>query len=474
MQIATQHRLNDDEEALSQQLHAAESALVDLQADLESVEAEWEALAQKRVQYRLLEDACQSIEKLAEADLSRVFWQDRASDDEVDTHLSDVRSAIEALAGGVAEIEARRAEARRKVNEQLDSIAWIEGDLIQAVEAEERRRQEWLVERAASELPPRLQILPWARHLEDDRRFRRSLLGTAAACLLLGLIVPFIDIPIPEREEVADVPERFARLIRKEPVRAMPEAPPVQQRKVEEKPPEIEPDVKPEVMAEPVPETQVAETRAPDVAPEAPRDRVASTGLLAFRETFSSLASGRPSARLGSEARVSNDGQQAVGLPERSMVGTSAPGSSGGINLADLSRDVGSGSGAGDQIDGVQLSRVASSIGSNGGNDRPLSAGALAGRTDEEIQIVFDRYKAALYRLYNRELRKDPSLRGQMVLRLTIEPDGRVSLCQLQSSDMEAPMLADQVVNRVLGFDFGAKEVPAMTILYPIDFLPTA
>ena len=62
-----------------------------------------------------------------------------------------------------------------------------------------------------------------------------------------------------------------------------------------------------------------------------------------------------------------------------------------------------------------------------------------AGRTDEEIQIVFDRYKAALYRLYNRELRKDPTLRGQLVLRLTIEPDGSVSLCQLQSSDMDAP-----------------------------------
>ena len=99
---------------------------------------------------------------------------------------------------------------------------------------------------------------------------------------------------------------------------------------------------------------------------------------------------------------------------------------------------------------------------------------AFAGRTDEEIQIVFDRYKAALYRLYNRELRKDPTLRGQMVLRLTIEPDGSVSLCGLQSSDMKAPDLAQRVVDSVTGFQFGAKEVPAVTILYPIDFLPTA
>jgi TonB family protein len=101
-------------------------------------------------------------------------------------------------------------------------------------------------------------------------------------------------------------------------------------------------------------------------------------------------------------------------------------------------------------------------------------AGVSAGRTDEEIQIVFDRYKASLYRLYNRELRKDPTLRGQMVLRLTIEPDGSVSMCELQASDMNAPMLSQQVVDRVKTFDFGAKDVGAMTIIYPIDFLPAA
>jgi hypothetical protein len=61
-----------------------------------------------------------------------------------------------------------------------------------------------------------------------------------------------------------------------------------------------------------------------------------------------------------------------------------------------------------------------------------------------------------------------------MVLQLTIEPDGSVSVCRLQGSDMDAPNLADQVVQRVRGFDFGAKDVPAVTIIYPIDFLPTA
>lgn len=465
------YQYSADERRLRSELSDAEGVLAGYRVEFERIDSEWQAVSDKRIQYEPLEAACQSLEALTAAGLSRVFWGDRATDDEVDAHLADVRGNIDALAGELVEIDRRREAARKRVRQQLDTVALIEGDLIQAMEAEERRLQEWKVERDESPVEPRLQILPWTRRLEDDLRFRKSLLASALASLLLGLLIPYIDLPIPEKDEVTEVPERLARLIRKEPLRPMPEPQAVRERQVAEKPPEQKPEEKPE--PEPTPEPQVAEVQQVEVEPEAPRDRVASAGLLAFRESFSNLASGRPSAQLGSEARVSNAGEKAVGMPQRSMVATSGPGSSGGINLASLSRDVGGG-GTGDQIEGVALSRVASSIGASGGSDRPLAAGGIAGRTDEEIQIVFDRYKAALYRLYNRELRKDPTLKGQMVLKLTIEPDGTVSVCQLQASDMGAPLLAEEVVSRVLGFDFGAKDVPPITILYPIDFLPTA
>jgi hypothetical protein len=61
-----------------------------------------------------------------------------------------------------------------------------------------------------------------------------------------------------------------------------------------------------------------------------------------------------------------------------------------------------------------------------------------------------------------------------MVLHLTIEPDGTVSMCELMSTDMNAPLLVEQVLARVRTFDFGAKDVAAITIYYPIDFLPAA
>jgi hypothetical protein len=72
---------------------------------------------------------------------------------------------------------------------------------------------------------------------------------------------------------------------------------------------------------------------------------------------------------------------------------------------------------------------------------RPVSSGPGPARTDEEIQIVFDKYKATLYRMYNTELRKNPTLRGKIILRITIEPGGEISACTVQSNDLGSPEL---------------------------------
>src|SRR6266576_872460 len=222
------------------------------------------------------------------------------------------------------------------------------------------------------------------------------------------------------------------------------------------------------------------------------KTNVGNAGILALKDKIARLAQDTVVAPLGADARhVAAD---EVGKPSaRSLLTSNTPGSSGGINVASLSRSVGGGGGGGGGngiggvggrgtgaggsggggIGGVGVGRAVSPIAPITGADRPKARGGPgAARTDEEIQIVFDRYQASFYRLYNRELRNNPALKGQMVLRLTIEPDGSVSMCVLQSTDMDAPDLATQVVSRVKTINFGAKDVPAVTIVYPIDFLP--
>lgn len=456
---------SEEEQSLLEQVERSERTLDELESDLRSIDGELEALSEKSHQYDVLGQVCQSLEELDAMGATQLFWGAHDGPGRADDRIRRARRRIDEFGDEVAGVEARRQSIVEKIGNQNDVLDYLHYDLRDAMEREEARKNEWLVEREPDSIPFRAQVMPWARGCEEDQRFRKSLGTSLTASVALAFLFSMVALPIVDRNTADELPERVAKLVRKERTPPPPPKPIEEPIIPEQEPPE--PKLVEELPDEPSKQPIVAEVEQPET-----REQVKSKGILAFRDSFADRADMRPTAQLGSQARVKSAGQDAVGRPQRMMVTTTAPGSSGGINLADISRDV---AGGGQAIEGVQVSRVASSIGGAEGPDRPLSGGMLAGRTDEEIQIVFDRYKAALYRLYNRELRKDPTLRGQLVLRLTIEPDGTVSFCQLHNSDMDAPFLTQQVVERVTTFDFGAKEdISAVTIIYPIDFLPAA
>lgn len=488
--------MSQEERALRAQVEQVRSRLQELGDLLRVVDGEFESLAPQRMQHQLLDQACAALERLGELGTGSLFWGEHADPARIDAQLGEVRTRVVAFQAQLAELDGRRQALLERIRADEESLEILGDDLYQAREQEERRKLEWIVERDISDVPRRVQVMAWARGTDADRRFRKALAASLAASLLLGALLPMVDLPLPRRFQASDdVPKRLAQLVREE--QAKPVPPPVV---AEPRPSEPTPDeAKPQQPdpGKPAPQQKQKADQSQDPRPPGPtyaasdpgaaRPKAEKAGILAFRDKFAGLARDKTAPRLGKDARF-DDAEDASAEPTtRSMLTTNAPGSSGGINLASLSRNAGGGGsggggggGGGGGMHGVQAGRVTSSIGGGGGGggaggDRPLAGdGPGLGRTDEEIQIVFDRYKASLYRLYNRELRKDPTLRGQMVLRLTIEPDGSVSMCALQASDMNAPELTAQVVERVRTINFGAKEVAPLTIVYPIDFLPAA
>jgi hypothetical protein len=458
-----------DRQALAAQLAEAQETLDRLTRDLRAVDSELEELSTERRQHQLVREACAALEQLAEVGGAPLFWGAQAGSTGAAEQLLRARALVEGFEKRIGEIEDRRHEVLEAVLRQQEDTDWIEGDVLDAEEEERRILHEWIVEREVNELPPRVLVMPWSRRGEEDYRFRKSLGTAMAITLLFAFVIPQIEIPIFEPElKPIDVSDRVAKLLMKP--KPLPERAPEPKQEVAQQQKQ-EPEKTVPEPAKPREGAGKGKTEGPGQGP--------AKGLLAFKEQLAGISVNPQLARLGADAHVTNAGASS-GMVQRSMISTSAPGSSGGINLADLSRGVnggGSGGGAG-AIQGVQIARATSSIAGGGGGAGAKGQGgngAIAGRTDEEIQIVFDRHKAELYRLYNRELRRDPTLRGQMILHLTIQPDGSVSMCQLRGSDMNAPQLAAQVVDRVRGFDFGAKEgIGPVTILYPIDFLPAA
>ena len=462
--------LTNKEQAIRTQFEESEQRLSDLETKRQDVNDELQSLVDKGHEFGVLTQVCRALEELENIGAADLFWDSQEGQQERNERLANAGERIDAYSAEIAQTENRREAILEEIGGQNQELDEFHYELLDVVEEQERNRNEWLVERELTDLPKHNQVMPWTRGNEEDQRFRKSLLSSLATSVCVAIIFGSIALPIIEREQIIKVPERIARLVQQQ--RAQPKPEPERQPVFEEELPE------PEELVETLPDETPPEIMdQPAVANNEPvdtKEQVKSKGILAFRDSFAQSSNLRASTQIGSKARFSSAGIDATGRPSRAMVTTNAPGSSGGINLAAISRDVGGGGGG---IEGVAISRVASSIGTggNGSSDRPRSGGSFAGRTDEEIQIVFDRYKASLYRLYNRELRKDPTLRGQVILKLTIEPDGSVSFCILQSSDMKAPALAQQVVERVIGFDFGAKEdIVAVTIIYPIDFLPAA
>ncbi len=445
-------------------LEQSTQRLAALQDRQREIDAEVSRLLQDKPRYDALGGVVSNLERLAELGAEDMFWGGIGDDQQIREQLSRVQKLVAGYSGELGKLNQTREQVWYEIQTLRDDIHDYE-ELIQTlIDVEEQARDDFVIEREHELTIYRPAIMPWTKHGDDEKRFRRILLLILFLAILLGYLVPLWQVPEPVREAKIEVPERLAKLLlEKKP--PPPPPPPPKEEEVKEKDKE---KPKEEVEKKPEPEEK------PQPVDKKPVDKkkVQSAGVLAFKNDFASLLDLDPEVdeKLGAKAGLSNKGATAK-TSSRSIITTQAAAGTGGINTASLSRNVG---GSGGNIEGVEFSRVESSIGTEyATDDRPLSEGLGPSRTDEEIQIIFDKYKSALYRIYNRELRKNPTLQGRMVLRLTIEPDGTVSACSVDSSDMDSPEMDTNIVERVKKFNFGPKEgVPTITILFPVDFLP--
>jgi protein TonB len=305
--------------------------------------------------------------------------------------------------------------------------------------------------------------LPWSSDSGQDRKFQRLLGITFLIVLVLGLIWPFLPTPEPDPYEIEEIPPRIARLLLEE--KPLPPPPPPPQPEEEEpEPDEAEPEkvveTEPEPEPEPVPEPEVDLT-------EVAREQ-AQAALMPFAEDLADLVDQELLDKVADNRELSASVGEAA-RNERSMITSKVGTASGGINTADMSRNTGGSGIAGRST--TQVKSPVAGIGPAGGASRTGTSGK-ASRSREEIELVFDKNKGAIFALYNRALRNDPSLEGKVVLRLTIAPNGQITLCEIVSSELGDPDLENKLVQRIKLFRFEAKDVEAITTTKPIDFFP--
>ena len=211
-------------------------------------------------------------------------------------------------------------------------------------------------------------------------------------------------------------------------------------------------------------------------------EREKAAGAAAAQDIFgelSDLSGSVPSAVTSSSAPLVSGAQTSAAEPRRRDVISSstkrATAGSGGVDTRSLD-DLGVGTG-GVQLasrDTTQVGAVQTLVFDDAGSITSGTGGGGSSksraRSERELNEVFERAKGQFYRARARAARKDPTISGKVVVRLTIAPSGQVTNVEIVSSDIADRSFQARIKAIVKSLRFPAKSVATVIVTYPLDF----
>jgi len=301
--------------------------------------------------------------------------------------------------------------------------------------------------------------LPWDVNRADVRNLRKWLTIILLVISVFGVVIPWLPVPEADRAELEELPPQLARIMQAKPEPVIPPPPPR---------PEVAEEVASEPELEPVPDPEVEPVPRPEPSVADAKEKAAVSGLLAFQDAFADMREAVDVEKLQDTGAIQQGAGEAASI-DRAVLTSSHSSRSAGVNVAALSRETG-----GVALSARETTRVEVPEGTTGegGVSAPRALDARS-RSIEEIRRIFDSNKGAIFAIYNRALRQDPTLQGKVVLELVISPSGQVMDCRVVASDISDEAVVAKIVNRVRLFNFGERDVGTTTISYPVHFLPT-
>ncbi|MFT6329806.1 MAG: outer membrane biosynthesis protein TonB [Bermanella sp.] len=315
-------------------------------------------------------------------------------------------------------------------------------------------------------------LLPWESSDKENSTFTGITIVLLALTLAIAFYVQITELPEVPRAERDKLPPQLAKLIKaKEPAppkviepEPKPEPEPEKPKPEPEKPkPAPKPEPKPEPKPKPTEPTLEEKTKQA-------RESAKSKGVLALQDQLASMRDTANLANLANTQQTQGGGQ--TDTSQRKILGRETNKTSGGIKLGSLSSDVGA---AGELEERRNTEFVGAEIGkaSLATQQRLEETQDVIGSRDlDSIRQILDANKGAVYSLYRRALRQDPSIEGKLTVRLTIQPDGSLLSVRLVNSELGAPELVEKLISRIRLINFGTQNVTATELEYAFNFLP--
>jgi len=326
-------------------------------------------------------------------------------------------------------------------------------------------------------------VLPWSSSELENKRFKTITIVVLFITLAFAGVVKWQELPERPRAEKEKVPAQLTRLMTPKKVEPpKPVAPkPIPVPKPLPPEPKVEkPKPVPPKPAEPkkIPPKEVKKVPPKPVKVKVPtqaeitelaKTKAKQSGLMAFQDDLASMRDNASLSNLADTDTIKGAGSS--NQTQRKFIGKKVAGTSGGVNTSNLTTDIGS---RGELAGRKNTEYVAPTEGfaSLAAKQIVTEDTVLGDRDTESIRKVLDANKGAIYAIYRKALRSDPSLQGKLTVNLQIEPNGSVSKVKLVFSELEYPEVEQKLLNRIRLINFGEQQVTQTLLDYSFNFLP--
>ena len=325
-------------------------------------------------------------------------------------------------------------------------------------------------------------FLPWDELPEHSNRARKINIIALVLAIICFVVIPFVKVPPVPRTDVK-VPERVARIMeRKVELPPPPPKPPeVKKEEKKEVKPEVKPEEKPKVeKPKPLEKEPVAKSKE-DVKKA---KEVAQKQISEVADALADLRDMQVDALNPATGGLQKDNGGPAGTSRNMLTSKAGAGSGGVAYTGSASSGFGGGVAGGSgskgnlnlgskgttNMQGKQIAAAGNGTGGEGGKTR--GEGGVGKRSQEDIRRIFDQNGGRLNNAYQRALKDDPSMEGTIRLKLVVDPNGKVTSCEVASSDLNNSELEAKIVALVRGFNFGEDDVEVWKGTYPVNFYP--
>ncbi|RKG63132.1 TonB family protein [Corallococcus sp. CA054B] len=312
-------------------------------------------------------------------------------------------------------------------------------------------------------LPPELKASPWRT---VDRVFFGILLSMLVLYVLSVALIVAQPAPVEAEVELDQLEDRFVRAI-------IPPQPPKKDEKPKDAPGPEKKQEEPKTAqkkpasTDPTPAPANSEERRQQV-----EARVAGTGLLKLLGGKGPGGGDAIADVLGSSGSGANVADALAGATAGSAL---TAGSGGGNGIANPQGDTGG------KMAGIGATQTSGAGSVNTGQKQAVKVPQVADSVPEvdssevkpkELARHIQSRKASIQRCYENGLKRDPSLKGKVMIRFDLTPQGRVSNVEVEESTLRSDEVINCIKTTMRAWTFPFKPSDDVPVSYPFIFSP--